>query len=38
MVFDTTLVKVGQLRGGGLEAPASETWHGRAFFRRQLQG
>ena len=37
-VFDTTLVKVEQLRAGGLEAPASETWHGRAFFREQLQG
>ena len=37
-VFDTTLVKVGQLRAGGLEAPATDTWHGRAFFREQLQG
>lgn len=36
-VFDTTLVKVEQLRAGGLEAPASRTWHGRAFFKAQLQ-
>jgi hypothetical protein len=36
-VFDTTLVKVEQLRAGGLEAPASSTWHGRAFFREQTQ-
>lgn len=37
-VFDTTLVKVEQLRTGALEAPASRTWHGRTFFREQLQG
>jgi hypothetical protein len=32
-VFDTTLTKVGQLADGGLERPASATWHGKAFFR-----
>jgi hypothetical protein len=32
-VFDTTLTKVGQLRDGGLERRASETWHGKTFFR-----
>ncbi len=32
-VFDTTLTRVDQLRAGALEAPARETWHGRAFFR-----
>ena len=37
-VFDTTLVRVDQLRAGGLEAPARETWHGRAFFRERLTG
>jgi hypothetical protein len=31
-VFDTSLTRVGQLRLGGLERPAAETWHGRAFF------
>lgn len=35
-VFDTTLVRVDQLRDGGLEAPARETWHGRAFFKERL--
>lgn len=32
VVFDTTLTQVGQVREGALERPASETWHGRAFF------
>ncbi|HET9949815.1 MAG TPA: hypothetical protein VFQ22_12905 [Longimicrobiales bacterium] len=32
-VFDTTLTTVGQIREGALERPASETWHGRVFFR-----
>ena len=32
-VFDTSLTRVEQARGGELERPASETWHGRAFFR-----
>lgn len=31
-VFDTTLTRVDQARAGGLERPAAETWHGRAFF------
>lgn len=31
-VFDTTLTSLGQLREGGLERPAEESWHGRAFF------
>jgi hypothetical protein len=35
-VFDTTLVRVSQFRAGELEAPASETWHGRAFFRERV--
>ena len=26
-VFDTSLTRVGQLRLGGLERPAAETWH-----------
>jgi hypothetical protein len=37
-VFDTTLTTVGQRREGGLEGPASERWHARAFFKAQLQG
>lgn len=32
-VFDTSLTRVDQLRSGGLERPATETWHGRAFFK-----
>ena len=31
-VFDTTLTSVGEWRGGHLERPARETWHGTAFF------
>lgn len=37
-VFDTTLTTVGQRRERGLEGPAAERWHGRAFFKAQLQG
>lgn len=33
-VFDTTLTRVGQLREGGLELPAAEGWHRRAFWRQ----
>lgn len=32
-VFDTSLTRVEQARVGHLERPATETWHGRAFFR-----
>ena len=31
-VYDNTVPTVGALRSGGWEAPASRTWHGRAFF------
>ena len=31
-VFDNTVRTAGALRGGGWEAPARLTWHGRAFF------
>lgn len=31
-VFDNTVPTVGALRAGAWEAPASRTWHGRAFF------
>lgn len=34
-VFDTTLTRLAVLREGGLERPARESWHGRAFFREQ---
>ena len=37
-VFDTTLTRVGRLRDGGWELPASETWHGQAFFRTMRPG
>lgn len=30
-VFVTTLETIGDLRAGGLERPAGETWHGRTF-------
>ncbi|MDZ7779543.1 MAG: hypothetical protein U5R14_06335 [Gemmatimonadota bacterium] len=36
-VFDTTLTTIAQLRQGGLEGRAADTWHGRAFFSAQLQ-
>lgn len=32
-VFDTTLKRLDELRSRGLERPAAESWHGRAFFR-----
>lgn len=31
-VFDTSLTRISQLTDGGLERPAAESWHGRAFF------
>jgi hypothetical protein len=37
-VFDTTLTRVDQLRAGGLERPASATWHGRTFFQAHARG
>lgn len=37
-VVDTTLTSIGQLRAGALERPASETWHGRAFFKARATG
>jgi len=32
-VFDTSLTKLSELRTRGLERPARESWHGKAFFR-----
>ena len=32
-VFDTSLTRVEQARAGALERPATETWHGQAFFK-----
>jgi hypothetical protein len=32
-VFDTSLTRMAQAREGALERPASESWHGKAFFR-----
>jgi hypothetical protein len=37
-VLDTTLTRVGEVREDGLERPARESWHGRAFFKEQLAG
>jgi len=33
IVFDNTLASVGELRAGRFELPASQTWHGKAFFQ-----
>lgn len=35
-VFDTSLTSVGQAIEGGLERPAHDSWHGRAFFRQTV--
>jgi hypothetical protein len=32
-VFDTSLTRIADVRGGGLERPARLSWHGPAFFR-----
>ncbi len=32
IVFDNTVPTTGALRAGAWEAPAAQTWHGRAFF------
>ncbi|MDH3206787.1 MAG: hypothetical protein OEO79_09245 [Gemmatimonadota bacterium] len=37
-VVDTTLTSMRQLREGALERPATETWHGRAFFKSRAAG
>ena len=31
-VFDNTVTRVGQLRGGEWQRPARDAWHGRAFM------
>jgi hypothetical protein len=36
-VFDTSLTRVEQARAGGIERIATETWHGQAFFKDQIQ-
>lgn len=38
LVFDTSLTRIAQLRAERLERPASETWHGRAFFAGASRG
>jgi hypothetical protein len=37
-VFDTTLTSLRQLKEGGLERAASDTWHGRTFFKQRVGG
>ena len=37
-VADTTLTSLRELREGGLERPAAETWHGGAFFEAAPAG
>ena len=32
-VFDSTVIRLAELRAGHWEAPAGDRWHGRAFFR-----
>jgi hypothetical protein len=32
VVFDNTLTRVGDVRGGRWEVPAADSWHARAFF------
>jgi hypothetical protein len=32
-VVDTTMTRLRELRERGVERPATETWHGRAFFK-----
>jgi hypothetical protein len=36
-VFDTSLTKVAQVRGRGLERPASDCWHGRVYFKERAE-
>ena len=36
-VFDTSLTRVEQARTGLLERPATETWHGQAFFKDRIR-
>jgi len=37
-VFDTTLTRIEDVRAGRLGRPASETWHGKTFFRVHARG
>jgi hypothetical protein len=37
-VFDTTLTRIDAYRAGQLERPATDTWHGRTFFRAHAGG
>jgi hypothetical protein len=37
-VFDTTLTRIEDFRGGRLERPAAESWHGKTFFRSTVRG
>ena len=32
LVLDNSITRLGQLRGGGWEKPAGDSWHGKAFF------
>ncbi len=36
-VFDTSLTRVEQAWAGALERPATETWHGQAFFKEPIR-
>lgn len=38
IVFNNALTRVGELRDGRWEVPASASWHGRAFFRLERAG
>ena len=36
-VFDTSLTRVEQARAGAFERPATESWHGQAFFKDRIR-
>jgi hypothetical protein len=36
-VFDTTLTRIQDYRTGKLARPASESWHGKTFFRAEVR-
>lgn len=37
-VFDNTVTRLSQVRGGEWERPAKDGWHGQAFFGRGVSG
>ncbi len=37
-VFDNSITRMAQFRGGAWEVPARQSWHGKAFFRSAVSG